>query len=254
MIDPAKAFRLDGKSALITGATRGIGRGMAEAFVAAGAAVCVTARKQDELDETLGALKALGGHATVYRGSAGDPEAIEASVAHCVAELGGIDILVNNAATNPQFGPLHEADMGQVDKVWQVNQAGPLRYAQAAWKQSMRERGGNIINVSSVGGIRAGTAIGAYNVSKAALIHMTKLFAMEMAPGVRCNAIAPGLVKTYFARALYEGNEEAIGNRHPLRRIGAPDDIAGAALFLASDASSWMTGQVIVVDGGMSLI
>jgi len=254
VIDPANDFRLDGKRALITGATRGIGRAMAEAFAAAGAAVCVTARKQEELDETLVALEKIGGPVTIFRGSAGDPEAIDASVAHCVSELGGLDILVNNAATNPQFGPLHEADMGQVDKVWQVNQAGPLRYAQSAWTAWMREHGGNIINVASVGGIRAGTAIGAYNVSKAALIHMTKLFAIEMAPSVRCNALAPGLVKTYFARALYEGHEEAIGARHPLRRIGAPDDIAGAALFLASDASSWMTGQVIVIDGGMSLI
>src|SRR5438094_457727 len=129
MIDPANAFRLDGRTALITGATRGIGRGMAEAFLAAGAAVCVTARKQDELDETLDALRTVGGNVTIFRGSAGDPEAIEASVAHCIGELGGIDILVNNAATNPQFGPLHEADMGMVDKVWEVNQAGPLRYA-----------------------------------------------------------------------------------------------------------------------------
>jgi NAD(P)-dependent dehydrogenase (short-subunit alcohol dehydrogenase family) len=254
MIDPAKSYRLDGRTALITGATRGIGRAMAEAFVAAGAAVCVTARKQEELDETIDALKAIGGHVTAHRGSAGDPDAIEAGVAHCITELGGIDILVNNAATNPQFGPLHEADMGQVAKVWEVNQAGPLRYAQAAWKSWMQEHRGNIINVASVGGVRAGTMIGAYNVSKAALLHMTKLFALEMAPKVRCNALAPGLVKTYFARALYENNEEAVAQRHPLRRIGAPDDIAGAALFLASDASSWMTGQMIVIDGGMSLV
>jgi 3-oxoacyl-[acyl-carrier protein] reductase len=254
MIDPAKVFRLDGRAALVTGATRGIGLGIAEAFVAAGAAVCVTARKQEELDETLDALRTAGGNVTAFRGSAGDPEAIEASVAHCISELGGIDILVNNAATNPQYGPLVEADMGMVDKVWEVNQAGPLRYAQTAWRDWMQEHGGNIINISSVGGIRAGTTIGAYNVSKAALIHMTKIFAQEMAPKVRCNAIAPGLVKTYFARALYEGHEEAVANRHPLKRIGVPDDIAGAALFLASDASAWMTGQVIVVDGGMSLI
>lgn len=250
MIDPATAFRLDGKVALVTGGTRGIGRAIAEAFAAAGAGVCVLARKKDELDETQAALAAIGPAVAVYAGSAGDPEAIEGAVAHCLDELGGVDILVNNAATNPTFGPMIETEPRAVRKVLEVNVEGPLRLSQAAWESWMREHGGVIISVASLGGIRPSLGIGMYNTSKAALIHMTRQLAVELAPGVRVNAIAPGLVKTHFARALFEHDEEGMAARFPMKRLGVPDDVAGAALFLASDASSWLTGDVIVVDGG----
>jgi NAD(P)-dependent dehydrogenase (short-subunit alcohol dehydrogenase family) len=250
VIDPDKAFRLDGKAALVTGGTRGIGRAIAEAYVAAGGRVCVLARKPDELEETQAALDAIEPGAAVFAGSAGDPDAIEAAVAHCVAEIGGLDILVNNAGTNPTFGPMIETEPRAVRKVLEVNLEGPLLLAQAAWGSWMRDHGGTIINVASLGGVRPSLGIGMYNTSKAALIHMTRQLAVELAPGVRVNALAPGLVKTHFARALYEHDEEGIAAQFPMKRLGVPDDIAGVALFLASDASSWMTGELIVVDGG----
>ncbi|HKH26434.1 MAG TPA: SDR family oxidoreductase [Acidimicrobiia bacterium] len=249
MIDPAKTFRLDGKAALVTGATRGIGRAIAEGFAAAGARVCVLARRPDELEETQSALDAVGATVTVFAGSAGDPEAIEAGVAHCVAELGSLDILVNNAGTNPTFGPMIETEPRAVRKVLEVNLEGPLLLMQAAWRSWMRDHGGAVINVASLGGIRPSLGIGMYNTSKAALMHMTRQLAVELAPGVRVNALAPGLVKTHFARALYEHDEEGTAVRFPMKRLGVPDDLAGAALFLASDASSWMTGDTLVVDG-----
>jgi NAD(P)-dependent dehydrogenase (short-subunit alcohol dehydrogenase family) len=250
VIDPATAFRLDGKVALVTGGTRGIGRAIAEAFAAAGSNVCVMARKKDELDETRAALAAIGPGVAVYAGSAGDPEAIEGCIGHCIDELGGVDILVNNAGTNPTFGPMIETESRAVRKVLEVNVEGPLLLSQAAWRSWMREHGGVIINVASLGGIRPSLGIGMYNTSKAALIHMTRQLAVELAPGVRVNAIAPGLVKTDFARALFEHDEEGMAARFPMKRLGVPDDVAGAALFLAADASSWLTGDVIVVDGG----
>ncbi|HZI38702.1 MAG TPA: SDR family oxidoreductase [Acidimicrobiia bacterium] len=253
MIDPSSILRVDGKVALVTGATRGIGRAIAESLVAAGAAVCVTARKQDELDETVTMLRAAGGQATAFAGSASNPEAVEAGVAHCVAELGGLDILVNNAATNPVFGPVVTADPGAVAKTWQTNQEGPLRYIQAAWAAHMADKGGVILNISSVGGIKPTPGIGVYNISKAALIHMTRQLAIELAPTVRVNALAPGVIKTSFSRALYESDEAGTAARQPMGRLGTPDDVAAAALFLLSDASSWMTGEVVVVDGGGAL-
>jgi NAD(P)-dependent dehydrogenase (short-subunit alcohol dehydrogenase family) len=252
-LDPVKTLRLDGKVALVTGGTRGIGRAIAEAYVAAGAGVCVLARKPDELTETLDALTAQGGTATTFAGSAGDPTAIAACVEHCMTELGSIDILVNNAGTNPAFGPLIDIEPRAMRKILEVNLEGPLLLAQAAWRAWMQEHGGVIINVSSTGGIRPSIGIGMYNTSKAALIHLTRQLAGELGPAVRVNALAPGLVKTFFARALYEHDEDGLAQRFPMKRLGIPDDIAGAALFLASDASSWLTGDVLVIDGGMTV-
>ncbi len=250
MIDPAVALRLDGKVAVITGATRGIGRAIAEACVGAGCGVVVVARKADELDETERALRSLGGEVATFQGSVGDAAVADAAIALAVDKFGSCDIVVNNAAINPVFAPLMEADLGAIAKVFDANIVGPLRFVRAAWNAWMKEHGGNVLNVVSVGGMRPGPFIGAYNVSKAALIHLTRQLAQELAPGVRVNAIAPALVKTDMARALWEPNEAAMARGHALGRLGEPDDIAGGALFLLSDASSWITGETLVVDGG----
>jgi NAD(P)-dependent dehydrogenase (short-subunit alcohol dehydrogenase family) len=254
VIDPSQALRLDGKVALVTGGTRGIGRSIAEAFATAGASVCVLARKTDELDEASAAIGALGGRVATVAGSAGDRDSLEAAVARCTDELGGLDVVVNNAATNPTFGPMIETEPAAVRKVLEVNVEGALLLTQLAWAARMSQHGGVVVNVASLGGIRPSPFIGIYNASKAALLHMTRQLALELAPAVRVNAVAPGLVKTHFARALWEPDEEGTAARHPLRRIGVPDDVAGAVLFLASDAAAWITGATIVIDGGMSLV
>ncbi len=254
MIDPATAFRLDGRVALVTGATRGIGRAIAEAYVGAGAAVAVLARKPDELAETEAALSALGGRVIVIAGSAGDPEAIDTAVARCVDELGALDILVNNAAANPAMGPIVDHEPSAVRKILEVNLEGPWLLAGAAWRAWMQAHGGAILNVVSVGGLKPSPFIGMYNVSKAALTHLTAQLALELAPNVRVNAVAPGLVKTRFAQALWEPDEAGVNASHPLGRIGVPDDIAGLALFLVSDAASWITGEVYRADGGSHLV
>jgi NAD(P)-dependent dehydrogenase (short-subunit alcohol dehydrogenase family) len=167
-----------------------------------------------------------------------------------MARFGRVDILVNNAAVNPYMGPSIDVDLPRFDKTVQVNLRGPLVWTQLAWNAWMKEHGGSVINIASVGGLTGEPSIGIYNMTKAGLLHLTRSLAVDLGPGVRVNAIAPGLVKTDFARGLWEEHEELLGRRLPTQRLGEPEDIAGAALFLASDLSSWMTGQVIVVDGG----
>lgn len=245
------AWDLRGRVALVTGATRGIGFAIAEELLRHGATVFITARKQDELDSACAALSALGTVESMAA-SAGVPADVEASVRRCVERFGSVDVLVNNAATNPQFGPLVDADLGAMRKVWDVNLLGPLWYAREAWHASMRDRGGSIINVASVSGIAPTTMSGAYNIAKAALIHLSRQLALELGPRVRVNTLVPGLVRTRFAQAQLDGadDHDALSARHPLGRIGEPTDLAGAALLLASDAGSWTTGQTIVVDGG----
>src|SRR5262249_53919806 len=201
-------------------------------------------------EETAEALADIGAAVVAFPGSVGDPDVATNSVAAAVAEFGRCDIVVNNAAVNPVMGNLMDIDLAAVAKILDANIVGPLRFVRAAWDAWMRENGGVVLNVVSVGGIRPGPGIAAYNVSKAALIHLTKQLAQELAPGVRVNAIAPGLVKTDFARALWEPNEDAMARSHALGRLGVPDDIASGALFLMSDASSWLTGETLVVDGG----
>jgi 3-oxoacyl-[acyl-carrier protein] reductase len=250
VIDPATVLRLDGRAVLVTGGTRGIGRAIAEACAAAGADVCVVARKPAELAETEAAIGARGHDVVTVQGSVGDPEIAETAVATMMERFGRCDAVVNNAAINPVFAPLMDADLGAVAKVFDANIVGPLRFVRAAWQAYLREHGGVVLNVVSVGGMRPGPFIGAYNVSKAALTHLTRQLAQELAPAVRVNAIAPGLVKTDMARALWEPNEDAMARAHALGRLGVPDDIASGALFLLSDAASWLTGEVLVVDGG----
>jgi NAD(P)-dependent dehydrogenase (short-subunit alcohol dehydrogenase family) len=241
---------LDGKVALVTGASRGIGKAIAAAFVQAGAKVMLSSRKQDALEAT---AAEIGGDTKVFVAHAGDPAQAAACVAATVDQLGGLDILVNNAATNPYMGPAIDIDLGRYDKTFEVNLRGPLVWTQEAWRAAMREHGGSVINVVSVGGMTFGGPIGIYDMSKAGLIHLTRHLATELGPQVRVNAVAPGLVKTDMARALWESFGDAFAKTLPLRRLGEPDDIAGAALFLASDLAAWVTGHVLVVDGGALL-
>jgi NAD(P)-dependent dehydrogenase (short-subunit alcohol dehydrogenase family) len=241
---------LDGKVALVTGASRGIGKAIAGALAGSGGSVMLSSRKIEALEA---AAADIGGDTAVHAGNAGEPDQIAACVAANMERFGRIDILVNNAATNPYMGRTIDIDLPRFDKTWQVNYRGPVVWCQEAWKASMAEHGGAIVNIASVGGLSVENHIGHYNVTKAALIHLTRTLAADLAPGVRVNAIAPGLVKTDMARALWEPAEDAIAARMPLRRLGEPADIASAALFLVSDMGSWITGQTLVVDGGALL-
>jgi len=247
-------IRLDGKVALVTGASRGIGAAIASAFAEAGASVMLSSRKVDALRSAADAIAPTGGaRLEVFAANAGDPDAAEACVAATVERLGGLDILVNNAATNPYMGRMIEIDLPRLDKTYDVNLRGAFVWTQEAYRQALADSGGNVINVASIGGMSVEVAIGHYNVTKAALIHLTKSLAKELAPDVRVNAICPGLVKTDMARALWEPDEQAVAAHVPLRRLGEPVDIANTAVFLASDAASWITGTTAVVDGGMLL-
>jgi NAD(P)-dependent dehydrogenase (short-subunit alcohol dehydrogenase family) len=243
---------LAGKVAVVTGASRGIGAATALALVREGAAVTLSSRSQEALDEVAAHLRAQVPHARVLARAAhvADADAAQAVVEATVAEHGSLDVLVNNAGTNPYFGPLADLDQARAEKIVQVNQWAPVLWTQLAWKAWMAEHGGSVVNISSVGGLLTEPGIGWYNASKAALMHLTRQLAVEMAPGVRVNAVAPGVVRTHLARALWENYEDALTAALPLRRIGEPDDIADAVLFLAGRASRWMTGQTMVVDGG----
>ncbi len=246
-------LRLDGKAALVTGASRGIGLAVARRLAEAGAHVMISSRKPEGLAEARQSLGGLAASVEAYPANAGDPEAARATVAATVERFGRLDLLVNNAAANPYFGPMIAIERAAAEKTVAVNQLGPLAWCQAAYEASLAEHGGSIVNVSSVGGLGPEPGIGWNNVTKAAVIHLTRQLALELAPGVRVNAVAPGLVRTEFARALWEGREERLARHIPLERIGEPDDIATAVLFLCSDAASWITGQVLVIDGGTTL-
>ncbi len=247
-------LELRGRTALITGSSKGIGLAIATLFAESGANVMLSSRKQEALETAVaGITPGFGAQVDYFVANAGDPAAAEACVAATIERFGGLDILVNNAATNPYMGRMIDIDLPRYDKTYDVNLRGAFVWTQQAWKQHMAEHGGNVINLSSIGGLTVETSLGHYNVTKAALLHMTRSLAKELAPDVRVNAICPGIVKTDMARALWEGNEESVGKLVPLHRLGEPVDIANAALFLASDASSWITGTMQVVDGGMLL-
>ena len=251
-------FDLSGKSAFITGSSRGIGRAIAEQLAAQGAKVAISSRKQESCDEVASEINSSHGAGTAVAVAANisDKSGLEAAFASAAKQLGGLDILVCNAASNPYYGPMDGISDEQFRKILENNVISNHWLIQLALP-AMREKGdGAIIVISSIGGLRASNTIGAYNVSKAADFQLVRNYALENGQyGIRVNAIAPGLVKTDFARALWE--DEAARNRlegHlPMRRIGLPEDIAGAAGYLASAAAKWTTGQTVVVDGGATI-
>ncbi|HEX5569144.1 MAG TPA: SDR family oxidoreductase [Streptomyces sp.] len=240
-----------GRVALITGASRGIGYGIAEALVARGDRVCITGRNEESLREAverLGADRAIG-----VAGKAHDEAHQAEAVERTMEAYGRVDHLVNNAGTNPVFGPMAELDLNVARKVFETNVISALGFAQRTWAAWQKEHGGAIVNIASIAGVSASPFIGAYGMSKAAMVNLTLQLAHELSPGVRVNAIAPAVVKTRFAAALYEGREEEVVRSYPMGRLGTPEDIGGAAAFLTSDASGWITGQTLVVDGGLFL-
>ena len=240
-----------GKAAIVTGASRGIGYGIAEALVARGDRVCITGRNEDSLKEAverLGADRVIG-----VAGKAHDEEHRAVVVERVMEAFGWVDYLVNNAGTNPVFGPIAELDLGVARKVFETNVISALGFAQQTWKAWQQANGGAIVNIASIAGVSASPFIGAYGMSKAAMVNLTLQLAHEMSPGVRVNAIAPAVVKTKFAQALYEGREAEAAASYPMGRLGTPEDIGGAAEFLLSDRSGWITGQTLVVDGGILL-
>ena len=244
---------LQGKVAVVTGASRGIGRAIAEVFAREGASVVICGRKQETLDqvagEIAGKLKPVACHV-------GRPDQIERLVAITTREFGCIDILVNNAGTNVAMGPCLEMDEGQFDKMIEINLKSAFRLVRLVAPGMCERASGSIINIASVSGLRPQLHSMLYSMTKAALIMMTQSYALELgAKGVRVNAIAPGLIQTQLSEYYWkeENRLESLISKQPISRIGQPAEVAEVALLLASDRSSYMTGQTIVVDGGAVL-
>jgi len=247
-------FSLAGKVAIVTGGSRGIGRSIAVALAEAGADVCVAARKPEALEETVAAIKATGRKGIAVPTNVRDLAALQNLVDETKNQLGRIDVLVNNAATNPVFGPVHHLDERAWDAIMNTNVKSCFFLSKMVREAMVAHgHGGAIINVSSTGGLRASTGLGGYSVSKAAVIMLTQVCAKEWgSDGIRVNCIAPGLIKTEFSRALWE-NEAILKNSvqgGALKRIGDPDEMAGAVVYFATESSSFTTGQTIVLDGG----
>ena len=238
--------------AIITGASRGIGLGIAKTLVERGAKVCITARNVEALDE---AVNALGGPdvAIAVPGKADNAEHQDEAIAKTIEAFGRLDHLVNNTGINPVHGPTLDIDLGAAAKIFAVNVLAPVAWTQRARDAWMGEHGGSVVNIASVAGLGASPGIGMYGVSKAALIRLTKELGYELAPKIRVNAVAPAVVKTKFATALYEDREEEVASSYPMKRLGVPEDIAGAVAFLLSDDAGWITGQTMVLDGGVTL-
>ncbi|MGH3793461.1 MAG: SDR family oxidoreductase [Pseudonocardiaceae bacterium] len=258
MTDPTMTLPtgdLTDRTALVTGASRGIGHAIAAALLARGAAVTITARKPDELraaaDELAGTVADGPARVLALPGNAGDPAARAAAVDRTVERFGSLDVLVNNVGINPVYGPLIDTDLDVVRKVFDVNVVAALGFVQQAHRAWMGEHGGAVVNVASVAGLRSTGAIAVYGMSKAALIRLTEELAWELGPAIRVNAVAPAVVKTTFAAALYARGEEEVAKSYPMGRLGAPTDVAGLVAFLVSDAASWITGETIRVDGGL---
>ncbi|MFV0493829.1 SDR family oxidoreductase [Mycobacterium sp.] len=243
-------FDLTGKTAIVTGASRGIGLAIAQQLGEAGANVVLTARKQESADS---AAAQVAGTALGVGAHAADEEAARRCVDLAVERFGGVDILINNAGTNPSYGPLIDQSHAQFNKIFDVNLWAPLLWTSLVVKSGMGSGGGAIVNISSIGGLHQSPSMGMYNATKAALIHVTKQLALELSPNIRVNAICPGVVRTRLAETLWKHNEEPLAKSIALGRIGEPADVAGAVAFLVSDEASWITGETMVVDGGLLL-
>jgi 3-oxoacyl-[acyl-carrier protein] reductase len=246
------AVRFAGQSAVVTGASRGIGLAIARQLAADGARVCVTGRDADAL---AAAVWELGETGTVIGvpGKADDPAHQADVIERTLREFGSVDMLVNNAGTNPVFGGVIDISAAAARKIFEVNALAPLSWTQQAHRAWMGAHGGGIVNVTSVAGLRPAPGIGFYGASKAMLAHLTRELAVEIGPAVRVNAVAPAVVKTRFAQALYAEREDEVAAGYPLKRLGVPADVAGAVAFLLSAEASWITGQVLVLDGGVTL-
>jgi NAD(P)-dependent dehydrogenase (short-subunit alcohol dehydrogenase family) len=236
--------RFSDRVALITGGSRGIGFAIARRLVAEGASVVITGRRQESLDA---AVAALGERASAVAGKADDPAHRAVAFAHVAERHGRLDHLVNNAGINPAFGPLLQIDSAIAHKILAVNVLATLEWTRDAVAAGLAR---SVVNLSSVSGLSASPNIAFYGISKAAIINLTMQLADELAPGLRVNAVAPAVIKTDFARALYEGREEQVAAQYRLQRLGEPDDVAGPVAFLLSDDAAWITGQTLVIDGG----
>ncbi|MFP3396088.1 SDR family oxidoreductase [Brevibacterium sp. SIMBA_078] len=249
---PQSGRRFEGQVAVITGASRGIGLGIARRLNAEGATVVLTARKPEALNEAVAEFPE--GTALAIAGKADDP-AHRAEVFDTVAEkFGRLDVLVANAGINPVYGPLVDMELDAARKIFDVNVLGTLAWVQDAVHHeglNFRENKGRVVTLSSVAGQIPSEGIGFYGISKAAVSHLTKTLAVELGPDIRVNAVAPAVVKTKFATALYEGREEEVASAYPVKRLGTPEDIAGAVAYLASNDADWITAQVLTADGGV---
>ena len=242
---------LSGKVAIVTGASRGIGLGVAQRLVDEGAHVAITARKAESLAD---AAAELGeGKALWFAGAADDSDHQDEVIQQTLAEFGRIDYLVNNTGINPVYGPVIKVDLAASAKIMAVNVLSAVQWSQKVWNSALKQNGGAIVNIASVAGIKPAPGIGMYGASKSALIHVTEELAIELGPKVRVNSVSPAVVKTKFATALFEGREAEVAEQYPLKRLGVPDDIGAAVAFLLSDDAGWITGQNLVVDGGLTL-
>ena len=246
-------FDLSGRVALVTGASRGIGSAIAEMLAEHGANVVLSSRKQADLDVEAERINAKHGEkATAIAAHSGRPDELQKLVQTTMERFSRIDVLVNNAATNPYMGPVIGAELAAWDKTFEVNLRGVFLLTKLVYEASMEAHGGAIVNVASIGGLRPGIGLGVYNVTKAGVIMLTRQLARELGGKVRVNAVAPGVIKTRFAEALW-GNEAILDRvlaSNPMGRIGVPEEVAAAVLFLASDAASYVNGEVLVIDGG----
>jgi 3-oxoacyl-[acyl-carrier protein] reductase len=244
--------RLTDRTAIVTGASRGIGLAIAQRLLDEGARVVITARKPDALAE---AAAELGGEDRVrwVAGSADDPAHQDEVIATATEAFGAPTLMVNNTGINPVYGPLMSLDLAAARKIVETNCLAAISWVQKLHASGLAERGGSIVNVASIAGLKPAPGIAFYGASKAMLIHLTEELAVELGPSIRVNAVAPAVVKTKFATALYEGREDEVSAPYPLKRLGVPEDIAGVVAFLLSDVAAWMTGQTVVVDGGILL-
>jgi NAD(P)-dependent dehydrogenase (short-subunit alcohol dehydrogenase family) len=249
-------YDLTGRVAIVTGGSRGLGSAIAEGLVAHGARVVLSSRKQDDLDAVAAQLNGRVPDAAVaIAAHAGRPDDLRALVEAAMERFGRIDILVNNAGTNPHFGPLIDAELGAWDKTFEVNLRGYFVLTQLVYRAWMEAHGGAVLNIASTGGLRPSFGLGVYDITKAGVVMLTRQLARELGGSVRVNCIAPGLFETRFAQSLWSNEAvlQRVVENNPFGRIGRPEEIAGAAVFLVSDAAGYVNGQVLVVDGGGDL-